>query len=212
MVGRQGIIRCGWVALRRGRLSMRRRHLRATTAAVINTRLVALTWIIEPILKGLIDRKRTTERIVLVLITRAQTIERIIPLLSTRAGIILGREARLLSTLPRIIRCNRIQHHLRTRLPNMQPRSMRHMKVVALSRLTMSTTRSRLTKQQAARNIPRAGMANLTSSRGVPAVIPMRRTQSLVIDSRRSSGENSGQAEFPWNGRRWPPRKIRWEP
>jgi hypothetical protein len=138
MVGRQGIIRCGWVALRRGRLSMSRRHLRATTIAVINMRLVALTWITEPILQGLIDRKRTTERIVSLLSTQARTIERII----------LGREARLLSTLLRNMRCNRIQHRLRIRLPNMQPRNMRLMKAPALSSLAMSTTRSRLTKHQ----------------------------------------------------------------
>lgn len=55
MADHLGIVRFGWVVQR----------LRTTTTAMINMRPVALTWIIEPIIRGLIDRKWTTDRIVL---------------------------------------------------------------------------------------------------------------------------------------------------
>jgi hypothetical protein len=116
---------------------------------MINIRLVALTWIIEPIIRGLIGRNRTPERIVLGLIALTWTLRPIIALLSARmrtiAPIIQGRGLPLLSTLPRIVPFRRIQPYLRTQLPNMQPRNIRLMKAPALSRLTMSTMRSRLT-------------------------------------------------------------------
>jgi hypothetical protein len=102
---------------------------------MINMRPVALTWIIERIIQGLIDRRRTTGRIVLSLCTRARTIGRIT----------LGRGVRLLSTQLRSIRCNPIQPHLRTQLPNIQPRNMRLMRVAARSRLAMSTMRNHRT-------------------------------------------------------------------
>jgi hypothetical protein len=123
---------------------MSRRHLRATATAMINTRLVALTWIIAPIIQGLIDLTWTIQPIIAVPIARMRTTERIILVLSTRARTIeqitLGRGVRLLSD-----RCNPIQPHLRTQLPNMQPRNMRPMRVAARSHLTMSATRSHRT-------------------------------------------------------------------
>jgi hypothetical protein len=133
---------------------------------MINMRLVALTLIIEPIIRGLIELRRIIELIVLELIAltwtmqptiavpiaRMRIIERIVLRLSTRAGTIeritLDRGVRLLSTQLRNIRYNPIQPHLRTQLPNMQPRNMRLMKVAARSHLTMSTTRSRLTNNR----------------------------------------------------------------
>jgi hypothetical protein len=144
---------------------------------MINMSLVALTWIIELIIRGQIDRRRTTERIALglieprriierfildlialtwtlqpiiaVLIERMRIIERIVLRLRTRAGtlerITPGRGVRLLSTQLRNIRCNPIQPHLRTQLPNMQRLNTRPVRVPARRHLTMSTMRSRLT-------------------------------------------------------------------
>jgi hypothetical protein len=158
---------------------------------MINMCPVALTWIIEPIIQGLIDRKRTTERIILVLIALTWITQPIIALPIARMRfterIVLRRGVRLLSTQLRSIRCNPIQPHLRTQLPNMQPRNMRLMRVPARSPLTTSTTRSRLTNTHSEKPIS-------------------------CHRQRQSFGGEFRPGRCPWNGRRWPPRKIRWEP
>ena len=139
--------------------------------------LIALTWTMQPIIVVPTAGMRITERIVLSLCTRARTIGRI-----TR-----GRGVRLLSTQLRSVRCNPIQPHLRTRLPNMQPRSMRLMRVPARSHLTTSTTRSRLTNK------------------------PMSEKPISCHRQQQSFGGEFRPGRCPWNGRRWPTRKIRWE-
>jgi hypothetical protein len=138
---------------------------------MINMRLVAPTWIIEPIIQGLIDLTWTMQPIIAVPIVRMRTTEQIIPgpialtqinarvirvlieprritaLLSARmqtiAPIILRGRGRPLRSTPR--RFRRIQPHRRTQPPNMHPRNMRLIRVPARSHLTMSTMRSRRT-------------------------------------------------------------------
>jgi hypothetical protein len=92
---------------------------------MINMRLVALTWIIEPIIAVPIARMQTTERITLGPIARTQIIERI--------TLVLIEPRRLIE---RIVPLRPIQPHLRTQLPTMQSRNMRLTRVPVRSRLT----------------------------------------------------------------------------
>ncbi len=131
MAVHRGIIRFGWVTQTGDHRTTRRRCLRptqrrrGTIIAMITMHLIAPTRITVRIIRDLIDRKRTL------------------------GPIIRGRGVPLLSTLRRTARRRHIQPRPRTRLPNTQSHSTMHMKARALSHLTMSTMRSRLTKQQA---------------------------------------------------------------
>jgi hypothetical protein len=104
--------------------------------------LIDRKWTIERIIRDLIDRKRTIERISLGPTARTRSVELITAVLNARRRITgrivrgLDRALRLRSAQCRIIRRRCVQRRLRTRLPNMQPRNMKLMKVRALSHLT----------------------------------------------------------------------------
>jgi hypothetical protein len=99
-------------------------------------------WTIERIIRDQIDRKWTTARIILGPIARTRSVGLITAALNARkrttARIVLDldRALRLRSTPCRTIRRRRAQRRLRTRLPIMQPRNMKLMKVRALSHPT----------------------------------------------------------------------------